>query len=338
VPERDLPAVVRRFLEDLDVHDRPAVVAVSGGPDSVALLRALAGLHADGVVGNLIVAHLNHGLRGPESDGDESFVRELCARLGLAWRGAQTDLNDRAPGLGLEGAARQARYDWLAEVAAADGAGWVATGHTANDQAETVLHRLLRGAGLRGLAGIPARRELRPGVVLVRPLLEVRRAEVLAYLEALGQDWREDRSNLDRRFMRNRIRHELLPLLAEQYNPNVVGVLCHVARQADEARRGQEEEAAGLLKRAERPRAGALLVFDGACLAAAPRRLVRELFRLVWRREGWPLDAMGFREWERAAAVALGERSAVDLPGPVRVRRRGPVVQVGVAAKSGPVT
>jgi tRNA(Ile)-lysidine synthase len=304
----------------------------------VALLRALVALHDEGLVGPLTVAHLNHGLRGAESDADEEFVRALHARLaaagraGLGWRRARVDTaaEARRRGAGLEATARELRYGWLAEVAAEVGAAWVATGHTADDQAETVLHRLLRGAGLRGLAGIPPRRPLRPGVEVVRPLLGGRRAAVLAYLQALGQDWRQDRSNADRRHTRNRIRHELLPLLAERYNPAVVSILCRLAGQADEARREAEEAAAALLREAELPRAGAVLVFEARRLGRAPRRLVREVFRLVWRREGWPLGEMGFREWDRVAAVALGEVPAVDLPGGVRVRRRGRVVQAAI--------
>src|SRR5690606_24443286 len=127
-------------------------------------------------------------------------------------------------GENLEQVAREERYAWLARVAAEEGAGWVATGHTADDQAETVLHRLLRGTGLRGLRGIAARRELRPGIWLLRPLLHLGRADVLAYLGALGQDYRRDSSNLDPRFTRNRIRSELLPLL-RTFNPDVTRAL-----------------------------------------------------------------------------------------------------------------
>src|SRR5262249_25956730 len=161
-----------------------------------------------------------------DSDNDEVFVAALCTRLvaegaTLDCRSNRIDVASlaRERGANLESVAREARYGWLAEVAREAGAGWVATGHTADDQAETVLHRLRRGTGLRGLCGIPVRRPLAPGIEVVRPLLRVTRAQVLNYLRALGQDFREDRSNSDPRFTRNRIRHELLPLLAEHYNP-----------------------------------------------------------------------------------------------------------------------
>jgi tRNA(Ile)-lysidine synthase len=205
----------------------------------------------------------------------------------------------------------------------------VATGHTADDQAETVLHRLLRGTGLQGLRGIAPRRELETGVEVVRPLLRATRADVLAYLAALGQTYRHDSSNdsLDR--TRNRIRHELLPHLVQGYNPAVVALLGRLAEQADEAWREERDAAAELLRHAELPRAGALLIFDRAALAAAPRRLVRAMLRMAWEREGWPVGGMGYEDWQRLADLVQEETGAVDLPGRVRARCRGRVLQLG---------
>src|SRR5262249_54909010 len=133
-----------------------------------------------------------------------------------------------------EAHARRQRYDWLTKVAAESGIPWIATGHTADDQAETVLFRLLRGTGLDGLRGIAPIRALAGEVRVVRPLLSATRQDVLDYLAGLGQDYRTDESNADRRFTRNRIRHELLPLLARAYNPRVREVLCRLASQAAE--------------------------------------------------------------------------------------------------------
>jgi tRNA(Ile)-lysidine synthase len=314
------------------------VVAVSGGPDSVALLRALVELRV-AADGPLIVAHLNHQLRGPESDGDEAFVAALHATLvtagatGLQLRCQQIDVagQARAEGDNLEKVARKVRYAWLAAVAREAGVRLVATAHTANDQAETVLHRLLRGTGLKGLRGIAARRTLAGGIELVRPLLTTTRAEVLAYLEEMQQAHRHDPSNFDLARTRNRIRHELLPHLAECYNPAVVEALGRLARQAAEAYDRHEGDADYLLTRAERPRAGGILVFSRSWLAAAPRRLVREVFRLAWAREGWPLAGMGMDQWDRLAGLAAGESTAADFPGGVRARCRRRVVQIGKA-------
>jgi tRNA(Ile)-lysidine synthase len=313
------------------------VVAVSGGPDSVALLRALVDLRRETAPGLLVVAHLNHQLRGAESDADEAFVRDLHARLaaagaaGLGLRSGRIDVAGlaHAQGANLEATARGVRYDWLARVAAETGCRAVATGHTADDQAETVLHRLLRGSGLRGLRGIAPCRTLRPGVDVIRPLLSATRSEVRAYLQAAGQDYCRDSSNCDTAYTRNRIRHELLPHLAERYNPAVVAVLARLAEQACEEYALLEAQARALLADAELPRAGALLVFDRGRLTAAPRGLLREALRLAWEREGWPLGAMGFADWERLAAVACGETPASDLPGGIGARCREGVLQLG---------
>jgi tRNA(Ile)-lysidine synthase len=285
----------------------------------------------------MILAHLNHQLRGEESVADESFVAEFTETLGglgpgqVCFASHRVDVRSlaRRANDNLEKVAREARYGWLAQVAREAGARWVATGHTANDQAETILHRLLRGSGLKGLRGIVETRPLAQGLQLIRPLLDVPRSEVMSYLQAQGQNFRQDSSNFDRRLTRNRIRHELLPYLERGYNGNIVAVLCRLAKQAEETYRRVEWKAKTLLEAAERPRAGPSLIFDRQKLSQAPRSRVRETFRLVWEREGWPLARMGFEEWDRLAAVALAEAPAADLPGGVRAVCRERVVQLG---------
>ena len=321
--EARLVGMVRRSLQSL--ADAPAgiVVAVSGGADSVALARALEAARDPHAPFPLVLAHLNHQLRGGDSAGDEEFVVELHAQLTAAGRPNLTlcrtrrDMaaQARAEGANLEALARRERYRWLAEVARTHGIKYIATGHTANDQAETVLHRLLRGTGLRGLRGIAERRELEPGVTVVRPLLPATRADIVAYLHQLEQPYREDATNHDLRFTRNRLRHELLPLLARQYNPAIVRVLASLAEQANEAYHIEEAAALALLVEAELPRAGELLIFDRCRLLTAPRHQVREMFRLVWMREDWPLGGMDRAAWERVACVVFDDLTAVDLPG-----------------------
>jgi tRNA(Ile)-lysidine synthase len=331
---------VRRRLRSLDGRRRGVVAAVSGGPDSVALLHALLAIRDPAAPFPVTIAHLNHQLRGAEGDADAAFTVDLHARLtaagvsALGLRVAPIDVaaQARAERANLEATARRVRYAWLAEVAREVGARWAATGHTADDQAETVLHRLLRGTGLQGLRGIAAVRELAPGVGLVRPLLRTTRAEILAYLNGLGQPYRVDSTNSDLSFTRNRIRCELLPHLAERYNPAVAQVLARLAEQAEEAHRDEETAAVSLLSAAELPRAGAILVFDRDRLAAAPRRLTRAALRLAWAREGWPLDPMNYDAWERLAGLAYGEGRATDLPGGVRARARDRVLQIGPAS------
>jgi len=333
---------VRAFLRRENVGGKGIVVAVSGGPDSVALLLVLTRLraecappHSDGAVSPLVVAHVNHKLRGEESDNDERFVRDLCAALrgracGLEFRCKSIDVVSaahREKG-NLEATARRLRYQWLADVALDSGVPFVATGHTADDQAETVLFRLLRGTGLKGLSGIAPRRALKPGVELVRPLLDVSRGEVLEFLDAERQSYCRDSTNLDYRYTRNRIRHELIPQLAQQYNPAIVPVLGRIAHQAAEVFRIRESIAREQLARLEQPRAGGTIILDSGQLADLPRQLVREIFHLLWARESWPMSRMGFREWDRLADLAMGNLGATDLPDGVRARRLEHVVQI----------
>jgi tRNA(Ile)-lysidine synthase len=318
---------VQRFLAAA-VDSSSIVVGVSGGADSVALLRALHGLRPEG----LAVAHVNHCLRGSESDADEAFVRELSARLGLRCLVAHVDIAAAAAATGgnLEASARDARYQFLGEAAMQLGAGRIATGHTADDQAETVLHRLLRGAGLQGLRGMSSERPLESagGVRLVRPMLTVTRAHVLEYLAALDQPFREDSSNADPRFTRNRMRRELMPLL-KTFNPDVVATLGQLAEQAAEAFDLLEADAGRLLADVELPRAGDLLILDAVKLQAAHPYRIREALRLLWRREHLPISEMTAAHWSRLVGIVQGRLPAADFPDGVRVRRTGRVMQLG---------
>jgi tRNA(Ile)-lysidine synthase len=314
------------------------VVAVSGGPDSVALARALLAVRSDPAV-PLVLAHLNHQLRGEDSDADEAFVVELHAHLAaenanlhLVTHRLDVARLAREQGGNLEAVARRERYRWLADVAGVHGLHHVATGHTAGDQAETVLHRLVRGTGLEGLRGIAPRRRLEAGVEVVRPLLGVTREEVLAYLSAIEQPARHDRSNDDPSFTRNRIRHELLPLLARDYNPRIALILARLAEQAEEIACDEEEAARALLGQAELPRAGALIVLDAGVLQQAPARRTRAVLRLIWQRESWPMGEMGFEHWQRLAGLVQAESGAHDCPGGIRAHRQGRVLQVGPSA------
>jgi tRNA(Ile)-lysidine synthase len=320
----------RLLLEGLrppdDWQDVAVLVAVSGGADSVALLRGLHSIRGAGN-GRLVVAHFNHELRD-EAAADERFVEELAAQLGLecvAGR-ANRPAHEPRPTSRLEESARHARYEFLRATAVEIGARYVATAHTADDQAETVLHRILRGTGMAGLRGMRRTRTLLEGVSLIRPLLNVRRAELTAYLAELGQTFREDATNAERRFTRNRLRHELLPHLAEQYNTNVVDALLRLSRLAGEAQDVIDDMVAELLRRCVRSDSNRLIV-EVTELTKRPRNLVRELLVVAWRRQGWPEQAMGFAEWELLADLVLAPDMAVrSLPGGVRVERQADVL------------
>lgn len=194
------------------------LVAVSGGADSVALLLCL---HALGPIldCDLDVAHLNHSLRGPEGEGDEEFVRSLSGELGLAFYSETIDVRGLAERRkqNLEQAAREVRYAFLRRTARRSGANRVAVGHTQNDQAETILFRFLRGSGVEGLSSIhPV-----VGRQLIRPLLDCPRKSILLYLEERNCAYREDSSNRDMLYSRNRIRLELIPYLQRHFNPGL---------------------------------------------------------------------------------------------------------------------
>lgn len=217
-------------------------VGLSGGADSVALLCALSERSRElGLV--IHAAHLHHGLRGEEAGGDLEFCRDLTARLDIPFHEARVDTAAEAranPGTGkpqesIEEAARRLRYAWFQQLSSKEQLHAVATAHTLDDQAETVLAKFLRGAWTEGLAGIHPRLESAEGVI-IRPLLKTTRAEIEAYLKAIGQPWREDTSNRQLSFTRNRIRHELLPQL-ESWNPQL---RTHLANMATLAR---DEEA-----------------------------------------------------------------------------------------------
>jgi tRNA(Ile)-lysidine synthase len=309
--------------------DLTVLVAVSGGADSVALLRALHALRKPGP-GRLVVAHFNHGLRGADSEADQRFVSELCQTLLLDCHTGRPTSQLLPAGEGLEAAARNARYEFLCATAAQLGARYVATAHTADDQAETILHHVLRGTGLSGLAGMRTARALSPAATLVRPMLEIRRKEVLPYLAKLDQPFREDASNADPRFTRNRIRRELLPQLARDYSPTVVESLLRLGKLAADAREVIEGLSEGLLDRClidcNRDRA----VLDCRQLAGEHRHLVRDVLLAVWRRQAWPMQAMGFIEWDALAGLALdpegstdGNATARTLPGAISARRLG---------------
>ena len=200
-------------------------VGVSGGSDSVALLRILQGVSQQQGI-RLCVLHFNHGLRGAESEGDEQFVAALAAELGLPFFSGREDVAGvaRARRWNLEDAGRRLRYAFFGAQVADGRVDHVAVAHTADDQAETVLARVLRGTGPAGLAAIyPVN-----GPV-VRPLLDVRRAELRKYLGNLGQQWREDASNYDRSRLRSRLRHQVLPILESEIQPSIVSHLSRLA-------------------------------------------------------------------------------------------------------------
>ncbi|MEO8603467.1 MAG: tRNA lysidine(34) synthetase TilS [bacterium] len=289
---------------------RRVLVAVSGGPDSVGLLLALATLR--GKLGvELIAAHVNHRLRGAESDADQVCAAAAAAHLGIPF--VHADLGaQRQRGGNLEARARALRYAALHELATAHSCERIATGHTLDDQAETVLLRLIRGSGVGGLAGIRPRR--RDGVI--RPLIDCRRAAVAQAVRAAGLEARFDRSNADLRFLRTHVRERVLPLLVE-LNPSIAAACANLAGAARAQRRiGREWAAAQLAHGAVD---GALPV---AWLVAQPAAVRGMLLRRWLVASGVAARGLTARHVRGVLGLCSGERGVrrVDLPGGKIVR------------------
>lgn len=302
---------------------RALLLAVSGGADSIALLRGMHELQAEFKL-SLHVAHLDHQLRGPSSDRDARHVERVCQSLEIPCTIGRRDVAALAQssGRGIEETARDERYRFLETTARELRISTIALAHTADDQAETILHHILRGTGLAGLRGIPRERELADGICLWRPLLEIERSEVVDYLAHLGQDYCQDESNRDETYTRNRIRHQLLPLLASQYNPHIREALRRLGRQAAEAEAALKLLAGGLLERVLDSSSADECRLKWQPLADVPRHLVREALSQLWQRQGWPRQNMGFDQWEEMAEIALCG-GAATFPGKIDVRREG---------------
>ena len=309
-------------------QDITLLLAVSGGCDSIALFRAMLAIREIGA-GKLLVGHFNHGLRGEDSDTDQTFVVSLCKKYKIQCfceRVDPTHLTTQA-GDGIEAAARKARYEFLQKTAHQAGARYVVTAHTADDQVETILHRIVRGTGLSGLSGIRRARALDPSLSLIRPLLGFRRSELEAYLAELQQPFREDASNTDLRFTRNRIRHQLLPMLAKGFNPAVHDAILRLGNLSAEAQDMIDTQAAQLMKECVSFAQPFSATVQLKPLRSASRYLVREMFIQLWQRQGWPLQAMGFEQWEQLAQISMtpakGKFASQMLPGEVRIKKQG---------------
>jgi tRNA(Ile)-lysidine synthase len=338
-----------RKQQSIRAGDRLAV-AVSGGADSVALLCLVLELRAElGIV--LSVAHVNHKLRGEEADEDERFVAKLAGQHGLELHACEARVNgkrssDKSSGKssgvrsGVEAAARELRYVFFRQLAREGRVTKIATAHTLDDQAETVLLRIFRGTGIRGLSGI------HPRIVfeeqghafgeLVRPLLGFRRAALQEFLREQDQSWREDSSNRDIAFLRNRVRHRLLPIIGEEFGEAAIehmGELAEIARAEEEhwervhpevRGQGGGDESAG--DRDER-QAASLRGLAVAPLLALPLAAQRRLVR-AWLEMNAPDLSISFRLIEEALELARGSlnrgaaRRKLELPGGWNLLRR----------------
>ena len=307
---------------------QPVIIGVSGGADSLALLHSLVELSRGEKNALVVVAHVEYDLR-VEASCDREFVVQHAEQLGFScyWKKVCVQNAPRAKqGDGTEALARRLRYDFFTQLAFEIGARHVAVGHTCDDQAETILHRLLRGTGLGGVAGMPATRELSEGVSLVRPLLHVRRQQTQDFLQSIGQNWREDESNKQLHFARNFLRHRVLAEVERGPYPAAVEALVRFGEQARVEMSSRLRKIDAVIEKSvEQKHDGKILIHQkgiGDDSSIVPEALIE-----IWKRKGWPrqelsskhlnqLTEMIFYEIFKGAAIP----NAVDLPGGIHAR------------------
>src|SRR5215475_3895145 len=322
--EKKLREALRRF----GVGEQDSIVAaVSGGADSAAMLDALARFQrSEGRPGSIIVAHLNHQLRGEESDEDEAFVRDLAGRLELPVRAERIAVAERAEAekRNLEATARTLRYEFLLKVAEARGANVVFTAHTLDDQAETILMRLIRGSGAEGLRGIHQVVALSARVNLIRPALGIMRAEVIEHCEHYELPFRNDSSNFLVDLTRNRVRLELLPML-ETFNPRVKESLARASEflvRDEDYLRGMAAEYLAASYKELGKELGEESGLDVKALENAPAAIRRRVLRLWLRAERRDLHRINASHIAAIESLLIGPSGRrVDLPGGASVAR-----------------
>lgn len=331
MPQDDLETRFARSIVEggLLARDEVVVAAVSGGADSVAMLHLLSSLNRrqDWAL-KLHVAHLNHQLRGEASDADAAFVEQLARELGhpCTVESADVEQRSRADGVSIEQAARQCRFAFWERLCLRVGVRAVALGHHADDNAETILHRIVRGTGLRGLGGIRRVRPIREGsdIRLIRPMLEFRRAEIEHYLAERGMTFRHDVTNDSALYTRNRIRHEVLPLLRERLNPQAEDALIRLAEQARGLDAYLTETGERMLESLVVEHNDRELVLHSPSLARKARVIQTQLIRRAILRMGVGEGELAYGHFNAVADLAAGQEGskALDLPGGLRVSRR----------------
>ncbi|MFA6321460.1 MAG: tRNA lysidine(34) synthetase TilS [Candidatus Omnitrophota bacterium] len=297
------------------------LAAVSGGPDSIFLLYLLMKLKNKLGLKEIVVCNLDHGLRGEESRGDSCFVKKYALEHDLKFIHKKVNLKSRAyGGLSTEEAAREARYKFFNEAAAKANAGVVATGHTLDDQAETVLMRFIKGASLKGIVGIsPVRSE--GDLKIVRPLIELEKKEIVEFLDSSGISYRIDRTNAEPIYFRNIVRGEIMPFL-EKYNPRLKRVLFNLAEHLREDFEFISAEKTRI-SRAIARKSGSAVEINLRDIVVQPRAIQKEVLRDSLEKSGGEVKKLSFRHWkEMEALIRDGNKgNSVDLPGRIRATR-----------------
>jgi tRNA(Ile)-lysidine synthase len=317
--------LIERTLKTIRNYDMlkagdTVLVTVSGGSDSIFLLLAMYHLKAKLKLKKLVVCNLDHGIRGRESKEDSLFVKKASESLGVAFIHKRINLSvKRSKDLSTEEVAREERYKFFLDAAKTARANVVATGHTLDDQAETILMRLIKGASLKGIVGIAPVRDEGP-IKIIRPLFELEKIEIEKYLDERGVEYRIDSTNKEPIYFRNVVRSEILPFL-EKYNPRLKRVLCSLAEHLRE-----DFEFIKEAKGAARNKlsySGGILEIKLKDLIVQPRALQKEILRDALEKAGGEVKRLNFRHWKELEQLITHKRTgnAIDLPGDIRATR-----------------
>ena len=320
---KQVEQTIRKF-NLLKSNDR-VVVGVSGGPDSVAMIYLLSRLKAKWRL-SLQLAHLNHMLRNGEAEEDSVFVQKLAKKLKLPLICENIRVREfaKAQKLSLEEAARNLRYSFFSKVAKLKHASKVALGHNRDDQAETVLMRFLRGSGISGLRGMPVKRELAT-CLIIRPLIEVSRKEIIRFLAAHGICYRSDSSNLENLYFRNRVRNKLIPSLEKEFNPNIREILVNFAENVSHDFDYLQQAGLSKFKSVRTSSANGEVVIDVKKFSALHKALQKLVARSAIKELKGDVRRIDYRHWKELEDLTQKRpnNSVVDLPAAVSVAKKG---------------
>ena len=315
----ELDKIVEQTFSSTNWRNFRTLIAVSGGADSVALLRLIAANADDKSKPNLIVAHINHGTRGKQSEADAEFVRQLAEdhRLEFCLDSIPKQVASATTQHHSEESLRNARYDRLVEMAARHGCRYLVTGHHLDDQIETVMFRIFRGTGISGLQGIPQQRVVNEALTIVRPLLSVRSDELKTYLRSIGQDFCNDPTNAESSFTRNFLRNEILPAVEQRFG-DVVGAVSRLSEQAKRTEAFLETSVEPLLLSITL-QTDHEVCLDRRQLIDQPDVLLQKLLSKIWSDQQWPLQAMSAQWWQRLTDAIKKQTGpqTLNVPGPI---------------------
>ena len=322
-------AFMKRIKDAIKYYDMlhpgdKVLVAVSGGPDSVCLLRALSGMKKLGV--EIVVGNLDHGIRKRGSAADSTFVKKLSKELGFECEHKQLDLGTTSGGkISLEEKARLARYKFLLTAAKKHNCGIIATGHTLDDQAETMVMRFMLGASLKGMSGIPPVR-YEKGIKIIRPLIRASKKDILQLLNAEGWAYRDDHTNRDTKYVRNSVRHEVLPFL-EKYNPRIRRSLANLSDTMREDAAFLDEAKESVFSKNVNAAKGRASI-NAKDIVLQPRTLRKELFKELFIRAGGDVKKLTYRHWmDMDYFIRAGELGkSLNFPGVTVSKREADIV------------